>query len=296
MLLAGLRRRDRAVGLLAIRWRLPNACFDTDRDTIDSFLALVSATALHSEFFRHQQDLLRDAERRTALGNLARAISHDLSNSFGVIQPLLDTLRREANAGTLDRADLIRDLDTLERYVTASVRIFRGLLSFAHGSVEEAQSLEIEGCLDEVLSLLDRGLKTSGIEVVQEIPPDLPRLYARRQEIEQLFLNLLTNAKESMPEGGRLTIRAWLENEGTDQTIGLSIADTGRGIRAEDLPRVFEPFYSTKQGGTGLGLDICRSIVWEYDGGLWLDSDVGRGTVVQVRLPVRGLSGKPSRG
>jgi two-component system, NtrC family, sensor kinase len=284
---AALRQKDETVGLLLIRALAPDAFVEADKQTIDSFLHIVSATALHSEFFRQQQDRLLDAERRTALGDLARAISHDLSNSFGVIQPLLETLRRDVDAGELNPPRIKADLEMLTQYVSTSLRIFQGLLSFARSSIEEEAPIRVGDSLEAVLTLLDRSLRTQRIDVVKELSHDLPRIQARRQDLEQVFLNLLNNAKDSMPGGGRLTVRSWLEKDGDMESLRLSIADTGCGIPAAILPRVFEPFFTTKKGGTGLGLDICRSIVWEYDGALWLESKEGAGTTAQIRLPVR---------
>jgi two-component system NtrC family sensor kinase len=202
-----------------------------------------------------------------------------------VIQPLLDTLRRDAADGTLTNENLLEDLETLHQYVGTSLRIFRGLLSFATGSVEGVQLLQVDECLDTVLSLLARSIKAQHIQVSKEIPDGLPRIPARRQDIEQLFLNLLTNARESMSAGGRITIRLWTEEDEGGRDLRITVTDTGRGIPSDVLGRVFEPFFTTKSGGTGIGLDICRSIVWEYDGVLWLESDVGKGTVAHVRLP-----------
>ncbi len=284
---APLRQKERTVGLLLVRALAPDAFVAADKETIDSFLHIVSATALHAEFFRQQQDRLLDAERRTALGDLARAISHDLNNSFGVIQPLLETLKRDAESGAINSERLKADLDMLDQYVRTSLRIFQGLLSFARGSVEAEAPIRIADRLEAVFVLLDRGLRTQRIEVTRDIAQDLPPIHARRQDIEQLLLNLLNNAKDSMPGGGRLTIRAWPERDGGTETVRIAIADSGPGIPAAILPRVFEPFFTTKSGGTGLGLDICRSIVWEYDGALWLESKEGEGTVAQIRLPVR---------
>lgn len=287
LLLAPLRQGDRFVGLLSIRSTAPEAFTKNDEETINSFLPILSATALHSEYFRLQQDRLFEAERRTALGDLARAISHDLNNSFGVIQPLLDALRRDVERGTLSQENLRRDLETLSQYTMASLRIFEGLLGFARGSVEGIDMVDVPGALDAVLSLLDRGLRSSGIEVVKEIPADLPRLRARRQAIEQLFLNLITNAKDSMHEGGRLTIRMAVEPTADGDAMRITVSDTGVGIAPDMLARVFEPFFTTKAGGTGLGLDICRSLVWEQNGDLWLESKVGEGTQAQIRFPIR---------
>lgn len=293
-LFARLSRREEPVGLLVIRTLAADAFVAADRRTIDSFLHIISAAAVHSEFFRVQQDRLMEAERSTTLGELARAISHDLSNSFGVIQPLLETLRRDASEGRLTADQLEADLQTLSQYVGTSLRIFQGLLSFARGSVEEAHDVDLVASIDAVLLLLGRGLRTQGIEVERRFEPSLPRLHARRQDMEQLFLNLLNNARESMDGGGKLTLSIWREKEDEGEAIRLSIADTGRGIPASLLTRVFEPFFTTKQGGTGLGLDICRSIVWEYNGALWLESIEGSGTVVQIRLPLPGSPESPA--
>jgi signal transduction histidine kinase len=160
-------------------------------------------------------------------------------------------------------------------------------LSFSTGTVEGVRQIEIQDCLESVLSLLERSLRTHRVRVHKEVGGKLPRIPARRQDIEQLFLNLLTNARESMPEGGELSIRIWLDDDDEEQKLRILVTDTGRGIPSEMLPRVFEPFFTTKVGGTGLGLDICRSIVWEYGGALQLESEIGRGTEAHVCFPCR---------
>ena len=295
MIIAPLRRDRAVVGLLTVRAIAPGAFVAADIETIDSFLSILSASAFHAEVFRQQQDRLLEAERRTALGNIARAISHDLSNAFGVIQPLLQKLQEDVGAGTITPDNLKRDLDMLNQYVGISLRIFQGLLSFSRGTSDGILSVDIAASLDAVLSLLVRGLRAQGIEVVREITPGLPQIQARRQDIEQILLNLITNAKESMPAGGSLTISAWVESDGGGRTsspaggeaIHITIADTGAGIPARLLERIFEPFFTTKSGGTGLGLDICRSIVWEYDGAIWLESAEKVGSTAHVRFPIR---------
>lgn len=285
LLLAGLRRNEELIGLLAIRDHAAGAFVRADEETIDSFLPVIGATALHAEFFRLQQNRLLEAERKTALGVLARAISHDLNNSFGVIQPLLETLRRDADAGTLTPEALKRDLAMLSQYIGTSLRIFRGLLSVSRAETESAHPTSLGSNIDAVLNLLDRGLRTAGIKVERRIEPDLPKITARPQDMDQLLLNLVTNAMESMPDGGTLAVGAFVEEHDGERAVHVTITDSGSGIKSRDLARVFEPFFTTKSGGTGLGLDICRSIVWEYDGALWLESTEGVGTTAHVRLP-----------
>ncbi len=138
-----------------------------------------------------------------------------------------------------------------------------------------------------MLVLLDRGLRTQQIEVVKDLAPELPRIHARRQDVEQLLLQP-PEQREGQHAGRRPPDDPRLGGAGRRDRIG---PDLDRRHRPRDpaaiLPRVFEPFFTTKKDGTGLGLDICRSIVWEYDGALWLDSKEGAGTVAQIRLPVR---------
>jgi two-component system, NtrC family, sensor kinase len=298
MIIAPLSRDRAVIGLLVVRALAPGAFVSADLERINSFLPILSASAFHAEVFRQQQDKLHEAERRTALGNVARAISHDLSNAFGVIQPLLEKLHHDVAEGTITPENLSRDIAMLHQYVGISLRIFQGLLSFARGSTDGIARIDISVALDTVIGLLSRGLTGQGIEVVKEIPAALPAVEARRQDLEQIFLNLITNARESMPTGGKITIRASVEEGkksagpgpatgGGSSIVHITIADTGCGIPERLLDRVFEPFFTTKRGGTGLGLDICRSIIWEYDGALWLESEEGKGSTAHVRIPVR---------
>jgi signal transduction histidine kinase len=124
-------------------------------------------------------------------------------------------------------------------------------------------------------------LERQGVEVSIEVPTDLPPLIGVQADVEQLLLNLIGNARDAMPSGGRLSIRALR----APTRIELSVADNGCGIPAEDLARLEEPFFTTKPSGNGLGLSICRSIVAQMRGKLSLDSEVGRGTLVKVALP-----------
>jgi signal transduction histidine kinase len=125
-------------------------------------------------------------------------------------------------------------------------------------------------------------MKKSGVALELKVADDLPEVLAGRGNLEQLFLNLLGNAIDSMPAGGRLKITA---REAGDR-LDVRIADTGTGIPAEQLKRIHEPFYTTKADGFGLGLAICRSILWDIGGGMTIDSQPGRGTTVSVHLPL----------
>jgi signal transduction histidine kinase len=113
------------------------------------------------------------------------------------------------------------------------------------------------------------------------VPDDVPEVACSQSDLEQVFLNLLTNAREATPLGGRIMVAA----RSVDRRVEISIADTGCGIAAENLQRVLEPFFTTKQHGNGLGLSICRSVLWEVEGTLTIHSAPGNGTEVRVLLP-----------
>jgi two-component system, NtrC family, sensor kinase len=281
MILAVLHHRHRPLGVLEIRSRSAGAFSPGDLRTLDEFLPLASVTLYNSTLYKIQYDKLVTAERETALATLARAISHDLNNAFGVMLPLLQTLRRDVAAGMIELSGLAQDLGVIERYANSSSRIFQGLLSMAQGTVEPARWGSVNSILENLMRMIGPTLESKGIKVSRELAQDAPRIFFRRGEMEQIFLNLIYNARDAMADGGRLTLRSSPEGGG----VLIEVLDTGTGISEEIRGRIFEPFFTTKETGSGLGLDITRSLVWDYDGRLDLDSLPGRGTRAAVWLP-----------
>lgn len=124
-----------------------------------------------------------------------------------------------------------------------------------------------------------------------DIEEDLPTIEANPNRVQQVFFNLITNARDAMPDGGVLKIKTWKDRE----TIHISFEDTGVGIKREDLARVMEPFFTTKKDGTGLGLSICRSILWESNGRMRIQSEPGKGTTVFIDFPTRDGASEESK-
>jgi signal transduction histidine kinase len=161
------------------------------------------------------------------------------------------------------------------------------LLQFSRRGREELSTVDIPEELRKALELVDYHLRHRNIAVEQALEPTLPTIFADRQKLRQVFLNLLTNAADAMPEGGRLRLRAGVETADGQTLVRIEFADTGAGIDAEHLHRVTEPFFTTKPEGkgTGLGLAICRRVVEEHRGSMHIESQTGRGTTVALRLP-----------
>src|SRR5262249_41144114 len=155
-------------------------------------------------------------------------------------------------AGQVDVVSLGEDLRQIEGSILTSRRIFGGMLSFARGAVHAAGGANIRQAIDNTRAILKEGLCRRGIEVEVEMDDQLPLIQCSQGDLEQLLLNLLANARDAMPKGGRLSIAArW-----SDSDLQLVVEDTGIGIPVEHLPKVLEPFFSTKPEGNGLGLSI----------------------------------------
>lgn len=236
--------------------------------------------------------LLR-GQRLESLGSLAGGIAHDLNNVFAPIV---------MSAGLLGMAELDdrnRELvDLIERTAERGSRMVRQVLTFARGAEEERSRLQVDAVVDDVMGMLrDSFLKQVDVEV--DVAPGLPPVLADATLLHQVLVNICVNARDAMPQGGRLTVSAdhvWLDRPmsvasgqaDAGSYVRISVTDTGSGIAPKDLPRLFEPFFTTKgpDEGTGLGLATSLNIVRSHGGFIDVDSTLGEGTAFHVHLPV----------
>jgi signal transduction histidine kinase len=158
------------------------------------------------------------------------------------------------------------------------------LLTFARHQPAAIHPVELPRLLDEALALLATSLRDSRIEVIRDLPAELPLVPADPAGLVQVLVNLITNAMHAMPTGGRLTVSASADKE----HVTLALADTGIGIAPEHLGRVFDPFFTTKQvgKGTGLGLSVSYGIVREHGGRITVESEPGRGSTFRIVMPL----------
>ena len=174
------------------------------------------------------------------------------------------------------------------------------LLQFSRRGQERISAVDIRQELTSTIALVHHHFKKRQVAIVQELAPDTPIIYADRQKLRQVFLNLFTNAGDAMPHGGTLTLRCRADSlAGGKAAVRIEVADTGPGIPADHLEKVFDPYFTTKEEGqgTGLGLAICRRIVEEHHGTIRIDSEAGKGSTVIIVLPIRdGTVGDRVRG
>jgi PAS domain S-box-containing protein len=222
---------------------------------------------------------MQSADRLALVGQLASGLAHEIGTPLNIIAGNAELLRMELRERQLDPAAT----DAIIRHADRITRLIQRLLSFAQAREQSMIAVAVQELLSDALRLLEPRLKHDAITVIVEVPSDLPPICGRAEQLEQVFLNVLVNGWHAMPGGGTLTIAACTT---TDQQVRLCFRDTGIGMSAEVLGRVFEPFYSTKgERGTGLGLAICKQILDHHQGTIQLESTPGLGTTVTIKLP-----------
>jgi signal transduction histidine kinase len=241
------------------------------------------ATAPVTETEQLRQQLLQ-AQKLSSVGALASSVAHEFNN-------ILTTIINYAKLGLRAKNDADR-LAALEKVLKAGQRaanITGSMLGFARKNTNRREPTDLASLVEEVLVLCDKDLQQHRIHVETHFAAR-PKVPAVAGQIEQVLLNLVINARQAMPKGGRLRIDV-RENAETEMAE-IRVADTGCGIPAEKLRLVFEPFYTTKKpdddghGGTGLGLSVCRQIIEQHQGRLRVESLVGKGSAFTIKLPL----------
>jgi signal transduction histidine kinase len=229
---------------------------------------------------------LWQAARLAGVGELAASIAHELNNPLGTVSLRVEKLLSRTPADDPGR----HALEVIEQEVERMGKLVGNLLQFSRAGRDQVSTVDIREEVGKTVELIDHHLRKRQIRVEADFAPAVPVLYADRQQLRQVFLNLFTNAADAMPNGGRLTPRVKPgELPVARLAVVIEVIDTGVGIPADLLHRVCDPFFTTKEDGkgTGLGLAICKRIIDQHDGILQIESTVGAGTTVRVTLPVR---------
>jgi signal transduction histidine kinase len=244
-----------------------------------------SRTARTDERIAVLQQQLAQAQKLTALGELASTVTHEFNN-------VLMTIINYAKMGLRHKDEATRD-KAFEKILAASERaatITNSVLGMARNRSDSFEPTDLAAIIKETLILVEREMRKYRVSVemqIQQVPP----ANAIGNQVQQVLLNLLINARQATPEGGRVIIG--LSHDASNDSVDLMVRDTGSGIPADKLPRIFDPFFSTKKGpdgsgkgGTGLGLSTCRNIIEHHRGRIRVESAVGVGTCFTIKLPV----------
>lgn len=227
---------------------------------------------------------LAHAQRLTALGELVSTTTHEFNN-------VLMTIINYAKLG-LRHKDLATHQKAFDKILQAgnrAARITNGILGFARNRTGSPEPTDMVKLIDDTLLLLEREMAKYRVAVERQIE-EVPRARANPNQIQQVLVNLLINARQAMPQGGRVLVR--LAHDRDNEMVDLVVRDGGSGMPPDVLPKIFEPFFTTKRGpdasgkgGTGLGLSACRDIIEAHQGRIRVESSVGKGTSFTIKLP-----------
>ena len=244
---------------------------------------------------RKTQDLLVQSEKLAALGEMAARISHEIKNPLTVIGGFAARLARGEKGGQKDHPPTARYAEIILKEVRRLERTVQQTLYFSREMMPALRPVDINAEIREVLAIFRDELEEAGIEKVVELSEEVPEIHVDPDQILQVLWNLVSNAVQAMGEGGKLTLVTRPSREGEGDGVVFLVGDTGGGIPHDVVHNIFNPFFTTKPKGTGLGLPIVHAIVQNHGGTIQLDNREGEGVTFSVFLP-RSPKGKGTGG
>jgi signal transduction histidine kinase/putative methionine-R-sulfoxide reductase with GAF domain len=296
-----LLAKENALGAIAADFVEPNK--NITNETIESLMVFAqqAGLAIHNAFMyqelktfsqqmeekiqkttadlRKTEAQLIRSEKLAALGQLAAGIAHEIRNPLTSINILIHSLTENLSSGDSHK----EDLKVIEEEINRINEIVDQFLRFAKPAPPLLEKTEVVSIFKETLQLLRPQIEKQRIAVKKELQT-LPPILMDREQMKQVILNLLLNAIQALPKGGNLALKGQIAED--DQWIQLSIQDSGVGIPGEDIDKLFDPFFSTKEGGIGLGLSIAHRIIDQHHGKIEVESAAGKGTLFTVWLPI----------
>jgi len=227
---------------------------------------------------------LWQASKLATMGELAASVAHELNNPLATISLHSEILLAQIAEGDPNRRSLL----VIEQEVDRMATLVSQLLVFSRRGSKQIATLDICEELTHSLNLIQYHLRSHNVDIVNDCATVLPTVEADRQQLHQVFLNIICNASDAMPQGGTLTVRSRVGvMPGAQSAVVIEFTDTGTGVQTGDLPKLWEPFFTTKPEGkgTGLGLAICRRIVEEHRGTIEIKTGPGKGATVRITLP-----------
>jgi len=250
--------------------------------THDEMGDLAAAFNQMTRELKESRDKLIQAERLATAGKMSASFAHEIRNPLSSMRMLAQMLMQKPEMSVEKHQQSLRYI--LEEIERVDV-IVKGLMDFSGTTALNRSTQPLEPVLQAVLALMEANLSHHQIELVLDLSPETPEIEFDSDKLKQAFMNVVLNAMEAMPQGGVLKVSTIVDE---DKNVGIKVADTGVGIPEEDLGHLFEPFFTRKTRGTGLGLANVKRILEDHGGRVEIESVLGEGTEVSLWLPLRG--------
>ncbi|MCL5063450.1 MAG: ATP-binding protein [Nitrospiraceae bacterium] len=249
----------------------------------DELGSVIDAINSMSEELSHREEQIIQSKKLASIGVLTAGVAHELTNPLNNISMIAQTY--EELYDKLSKEERIDFMSKVEGETERMKEIIKNLLDFSRPKEPNLKKADINATIQKTLKLMQNSLDVSNIETKSNLESGLPGVIIDESQIQQVFVNLITNAVQAMPGGGTIFISSRIgKNNGF---VEITVADTGKGITPEFLPHIFDPFFSTKgDGGTGLGLSVSYGIIKNHRGDIRVESKVGVGTTFTIELPV----------
>lgn len=243
-------------------------------ESVKGFVIIIDDS---TELKRLQTQLARN-EKLAALGELSSGIAHEIRNPLGIIKAIEQTMKKELS----DNPEAVKELEVIDEEIERANKVVKGLMEFGKPSKQEMLVQSLNSLIDEVLTIVNKYIVQHGVQI-EFIKNGYSNVFMDKDLMKQAFINIIFNAVQAMPDGGKLDILTARQDENYVKAV---FADTGTGIEEENIERIFNPFFTTKEEGTGLGLSLVQRIVEEHGGMLNVASRVDEGTRFEILLPI----------
>jgi signal transduction histidine kinase len=256
--------------------------------SFNSMVDNLEQTKIELEKYHYQQ--MERADRLAAVGEMSTGIAHEIKNPLACISGAISVLADDYDVNDPRREVVTKVLEQISRLDKTAT----DLLAFGKPGTPEFSYVDINELLKKTLFFVAQHPEARNVERILELTRELPPVWIDIKQIQQVFFNIIINAIQAMPDGGSLTLTTDSIQRADSELVRVTIRDTGKGIEAEVLAKIFVPFFTTKTQGTGLGLPICRQLVEHNHGSIEVESSCQQGTTFSILLPAATLSGDPT--
>jgi two-component system NtrC family sensor kinase len=291
-----LNSKDRLIGILNLGLREGKEMYSQEDVEVLSTLANQTAIAIENarlyENLKQSQSIIRRADRLSSLGMLTAGLAHEIRNPLVAIRTftqLLPERYQDQEFREMFQSLAMKEVDRI-------CELVNDLLSFARPSTPNVSAQDVNEIVGNIARILQSQAKEKDVKIGLHMAAKLPKIFIDKEQIKQVCMNLILNAIQSIENGGSVEIGTHLYGEnGSARFVQIEVRDSGIGIPEKDIENIFNPFFTTKKDGSGLGLSISHQIIKEHGGYMVVESQVGKGTSFFIRLPVSYLPPKVTR-